>query len=108
MLQQIIKKRQRPKNLLMGAHEQPQTERTLGMKNLLMGAHEQLPNGATYRTKNLLMGAHEQQISKLIYVFNDNELKLRKDRNNPKISRNDTERKHTLSAGFRSSRSGRR
>lgn len=73
-----------------------------------MGAHEQLPNGATYRTKNLLMGAHEQQISKLIYVFNDNELKLRKDRNNPKISRNDTERKHTLSAGFRSSRSGRR
>lgn len=40
-----------------------------------MGAHEQLPNGATYRTKNLLMGAHEQQISKLIYVFNDNELK---------------------------------
>jgi Cdc6-like AAA superfamily ATPase len=57
-----------------------------------MGAREQLPNGATYRTKNLLMGAHEQQISKLIYVFNDNELKLRKDRNNPKISRNDTER----------------
>jgi len=54
------------------------------------------------------MGAHEQQISKLIYVFNDNELKLRKDRNNPKISRNDTERKHTLSAGFRSSRFGRR
>jgi hypothetical protein len=41
-------------------------------------------------------------------VFNDNELKWRKDRNNPKISRNDTERKHTLSAGFRSSRFGRR
>jgi Cdc6-like AAA superfamily ATPase len=75
---------------------------------MLMGAHEQLLTRSSKGPEYLLMGAHEQQTSKLIYVFNDNELKLRKYRNNPKLSRNDTERKHTLSAGFRSSRFGRR